>query len=624
MTRLTRFKEWLSKFRAQGFVPAWRKLLARCSPLAQQKRRRLQKSFAELDVVLAELQEVSQKLEAEFLVTATALRELDTRGCDFVKQGGHLVNVAIGRGGGGTAVFADAMQVIAPPLDFLNDSHVSTKKLLERLKADNERIAQLIRGRDDLQNTMAPLKYIQTSFKIEAAPLGEEVQLMFTALTQEIEKLHIQVVEIFTGKYEELQKVRDNISQVIVRLEVQTNAMCEKITKEKAQIDSSLHQLQTELQDNQKRESSIAGLSGQVANEIQQVVIGLQFQDIISQRLQHTMAALAKVKAQYDGSETSVDFMEQACRLEAQQIKSVREELARAEKSVRGGIENVLAQLVEADQRCVSLHEFENLTVSANGMVQVLLDVVAMLQKQTTATEAGCAAALDILRPIGSMASDLTQVVRGLSQRIHLIGLNAQVQAAQVPEGMGLEVLSARTSEISRETNRISQSIAEQLDHLVTGLAESLSALGNIHASAAIQKITLEDRGTTSEQHLHALRDAALASLTDVNALLENIRKQGGAVLATANYVATGDGALARLESHLDVVAKLAADQLGGRRTEDLNRITQLKESYTMASERNVFESTATRAINSSAAKSSEPSPAPVAVGADENGVELF
>jgi hypothetical protein len=113
MTRFTRFKAKLSNFRAQEFVPALRRLLKHVAPLAQQKKRRLQKSFAELDAVLVELRTVSQTSEAEFLTTATALMELDTRGCDFVKQGGHLVNVAIGRGGGGTQVFADAMQVIA-------------------------------------------------------------------------------------------------------------------------------------------------------------------------------------------------------------------------------------------------------------------------------------------------------------------------------------------------------------------------------------------------------------------------------------------------------------------------------------------------------------------------------
>ena len=567
---MTRFQEWLARRRAGKLFSSARSLAARCSPLARRREKKIQRSFAGLAAVVAGLQEVSARLESGFLATANSVMELDARGGEFVQQGGRLVNVAVGRTGG-AEVFSEAIRVITPPLDFLNDSHAATKKLLERLKHDNERISQLISGRDDLQRTMAPLKYLQTLFKIESAPLGAEVQMMFTALTQEIERLHLQVCELFTSKYEELQQIQRTISEVTGRLEAQTDAMSAKVTREQAQIDATLRQLQGELEDNQKRESSIVGLSGAVAGEIKRVVLGLQFQERISQRLQHTTQALAEAVAQPDGPERSGEFMEQTCRREADQIKSVRAELARAEKTVKGGIEKVLARLMEADSRCVALREFENLTVSANGMVQVLLDVVAMLQKQTAATVAGCSAALEILRPIGSMASDLTLVMRGLSQRIHLIGLNAQVQATQVPDGMGLEVLSARTSEISRETNGISQSIAGQLDHLVAGLTESLAALETLHAAATAQMAALAERGAVAEQQLHALRDAALMSLTDVNSLLEGIRSQGGVVLATTNYTATDD-ALARLEAQLESIAALAAP-LGGRRTDVLSLV---------------------------------------------------
>jgi predicted nucleic acid-binding Zn-ribbon protein len=55
---------------------------------------------------------------------------------------------------------------------------------------------------------------------------------MFTALTQEIETARSGRRNLYR-QIKELQKVRDNISQVILRLETQTNAMAEKITKEK-------------------------------------------------------------------------------------------------------------------------------------------------------------------------------------------------------------------------------------------------------------------------------------------------------------------------------------------------------------------------------------------------------
>lgn len=612
-------------------LSALQSLALRCLPGRRFERRQLQHSFAEVETIVANLADVSAALEERFLATANALMELSAHGTQFVRHSETLVNTVTGRTGG-SEVFFSAMAVLEPPLVFLNDSHVQMKALLDRLKHDNACIVNLINGREDLQRTMAPLKYIQTSFRIESAPLGVEVQTMFHALTQEIEKLHAQVCELFSTKYEELQHIQRTIAEVISKLETQTDKVWENIAREKVQIDSTLKQLQRELSDNRKRESSIASLSGKLAWEIQQVVTGLQFQDIISQRLQHTFAALNEVREQFDGSDAGIRFIAEAACLEAGQIAAVRQDLAGAEKSVKAGTMAVLDQITEADAKCVSLRDFEHLTTSADGMVQVLLDVFVTLKQQISATVSGCASAYEILRPIGSMASDLTMVVHDLSQRIHLIGLNAQVQAAQVPDGMGLEILSARTSEISRDTNRISESMASQLDHLVSGLNETLQSLEKLHAHASGQQTVLGEQGATCQQQLHGLRDAALASLVGIHDLLNGIRHQGETVLATADYVATADDTLARLEEALGAVAATAAAQCGTPGRAGTTRVASLKENYTMASERDVFESIVTHGNPSAAewktdgaarAGSERLASAPVAARADDN-VELF
>ncbi len=598
-------------------------------PWLRFRRRRVENSFAEIAVLADGLEKISEALEKKFLETASTLMELAASGGRFVAQSEKLVNMATGRTAG-AEVFADALRIIDPPMRFLNDGHQQMQALLERLKLDNERIAGLLRGQDELQRTMSPLKYIQTSFRIESAPLGVEVQTMFSALTQEIEKLHTQVCDLFATKYDELEKIQTTITEVIGRLETQTDEVWKNIAREKVQIDSALGQLQRELADNQKRESSIAGLSGDVSRQIQSVVIGLQFQDIIAQRLQHTTRALAQMQAQFDGSETGLAYLEPACRLEADQLQSVRKDLAGAEKTVKDGVRNIIAKVSDADQKCISLKEFEHLTTSANGMVQVLLDVFGTLRQQIATTVNGCASAYDILRPIGGTASDLTQVVHEFSQRIHLIGLNAQVQAAQVPNGMGLEILSARTSEISRETNRISETMAAQLDRLVAGLNASLQALAQLHAAAGEQQQTLNVSGAGCEKQLHGIRDAALGSLIEVHTLLDGIREQGEQVLGQADYGAVADDALRDLQEKMSAAAALAADCLGDHHVAPANLVAALQLDYTMASERQVFNSAVGGGNKSDAAGEmeffGEPPPAkksavPVAAGGD---VELF
>ncbi|HEX7653383.1 MAG TPA: hypothetical protein VF607_07750, partial [Verrucomicrobiae bacterium] len=201
--------------------------------------------------------------------------------------------------------------------------------------------------------------------------------------------------------------------------------------------------------------------------------------------------------------------------------------------------------------------------------------------------------------------------------RIHLIGLNAQVQASQVENGMGLEVLSARTSEISRDTNRISENMANQLDQLVAGLAESLRELEILHNSASEQKQALDTQGAKCENELHGLRDDALTALGVVSELLDGIRQQGQAVLSTATYVSTADHALADLQAKLEAVTAKSTSVLGKDKIFDDKLISEIRNDYTMASERAVFDASMGGAAAKDASKIGETSP-------DIASVELF
>ena len=566
---------WLG--RCAAGLKAW------CRP----RRAALAISGGELKTAADGLTQVSAALEKNFLLTGDALEKLAGQGGEFVRQSEIFVGSATGRAGG-SALFFNAMHVVESPLGFLNNSHPETRRILQRLKQDSERIDELINVQIELQRTIGPLKYIQTLFKIESAPLGGDVQAMFGALTKEIEILHDQVCELFTTKFLELRGIQRTVNQVVHELQTQTDGLWDSIAKEKAQIDHSLHELQQELIDNQARESHISQLSKAINQEIQQVVIGLQYQDIINQKLEHTGASLAQIEAHLN-SEHAGAFLKQSCRLEAEQLQAVRKDLAGAEKAIKSGIEKTLDHLVNADTRCLTLAEYKQLTTSADGMVQVLFDVFVTLRKQITTTVASSAGAFEKLRPIGGLASDLTLVVRNLSQRIHLIGLNAQLQAAQVGNGAGLEVLSARTSEISRATNRISEDVAKKLDQLVLDLAEDVKALESLHSAALQQQTILANEGAAAEHELHALRDGALGSLTLINTLLDDIRSESQAIIETVNYVATADGTLADLEKKLRTIADTVGDTGDPATSKAHEFLQKFHNGYTMHSERKVF-----------------------------------
>ncbi|MGC3961410.1 MAG: hypothetical protein QM813_26840 [Verrucomicrobiota bacterium] len=562
----------------------------------------------------SDLSQAATALEERFLATASALERLHEQGQKFVQDSNRLVCIAAGQAGG-QEVYLQSRQIVETPLVFLTDCHTEAQQLLAGLYRDRERIRILMRARDDLQRTMAPLKFMQTLFKVESVPLGEQVQLMFTAVTHDIEVLHNQVTELFSTKFEELAQIEATIEKVIEKLQAQTKTLWNIVAKEKEQIDLSLEQLRRELTNNEKREARVGLLSADIAAEIQQIIIGLQFQDIINQKLQHSATAIGQIKDRIGAEDDeALRILQQACRLEAEQIKTALEELTNAENTVKKGISNVLTHLSRADVECLSLDEFDQLTTSADGIVQRLLEVIDGVKRQVAAAVASSADVYDTLRPIRSLASGLTDTVRDLSQRIHLIGLNAQVQAAQVGSGTGLEALSARTSEISVETKRVSETIATDLDQLVGNLTQSVLNFERLHTLGEEQLQVLNQRGAAQEDGLHALRNDALATLNEISDLLTRIREDSQQALDQVNYLATVGVTLAAIQARLEGVATAVSPCLRDDVPPSADLRKHFERNYTMASEQQVFE----RIIGGNNAAST-----PV-VTSSESSVELF
>jgi hypothetical protein len=566
--------------------------------------------MSELGVLFEQLREAqlhldgaTRKLERQFLATSTQLESLAQCGEEFVKQIENLVRLATGQDGD-HSVFAEAIQLVEQATQFLAGCRVQTGRMLEELKEYSGQIEHLLGFEAELQRTMLPLTFVQTLFKAESAPLGPGVQQMFTALTREIEALHARVREIFGTKFKQLEQTRATIGKVIGQLERQAQTLQEVTTTQKAQIESSIEALKKELFSNQERDVRLHRLSKDFSREVGQTVVSLQFQDIVNQKIQHIREALPRIEAKYaeligvanPGARIEqLRFLNQSCRIEAEQLQAARGDLSGAEGTIQASINRMLSRLAEVDSRSLSLEEFKLLTTSFDGMVQVLVETIEEVRNLVTATAAGAAEAYELLRPLGSLASDLTGIVRGVSAQIKLIGLNAQVQAARAAldrRGAGLEVLSARTSEISSETARISQEAAGRLDQLAAGLAGCVKAFGELRANGLAQQGILSERGGAEEERLHAFRDRALETLRAIGDSLDGIRARALQTLESAHFTEFLEETLPALLTPLAGIAAEADRLLGshGVSTDQSCFVGDFRRHYTMHSEREVFD----------------------------------
>ncbi|HWD21175.1 MAG TPA: hypothetical protein VHB20_18050 [Verrucomicrobiae bacterium] len=583
------------------------------------------------------LQQASETLETHFLTITSELEGLAHSGEEFVQQVERLVGLATGSGCD-ASVFSNAMQLIERSTCFLARWQEQSVKMLGQLRQYNTQIEHLIGVEAALQRTMLPLKFMQTLFKAESAPLGTEVQRMFTGLTNEIESLHEQVREIFGAKFKQLEQTHATIAQVIRQLGEQARTLQEITTTRRAHIESSLAHLKKEMASNRARDARLARLSHDLAGEIGQVVLGLQFQDIVNQKVQHIAAALPVIQERCEEVRAlppgrvpaqTVCFIQQSARLETAQIAACEAELSRAETAMRESLGKALQHLTEADSECLSLEEFQLLTTSFDGMVQVLVETIEEVRALVRTTVANAARAYELLRPLGSLASDLTGIVRAVSARIHVIGLNAQVQAAlaaQDPRGASLEVLSARTSEVSRETNRISAAAAGELDILAGGLAECVAAFAQLQADGLAQQQQLDQQGGTEESGLHAFRDEALKTLGAITESFDQIQTQARRAIDSLQFADFYQSVLPALRAPLTAMAESAGRWREGLSAEEnADLVDGFHRNYTMASEHEIHAGV--MATVCPAAEPAAPELLPALAGAEAGfgqNVELF
>lgn len=587
-------------------------------------------SFARLQEARLDLEQGLGCLEARFLTISSELEAMSGFGGRFVEQVEKLVGLATGKDCDHSA-FSNAIGLIEQSTDFLVRCQEETGRSLELLRHYNTEIEHLLGVEVELERTILPLKFVQTLFKAESAPLGPAVQQMFQALTQEIEGLQSQVREIFGTKFKQLNETHRSIGKVIVQLDRQARTLQQVTATHKARIESSLQTLKSELSSNQERDVRLARLSKELARQVDRVVMGLQFQDIVNQKLQHVIAALPRIGdkvAQFNeapdafSASEALQFLRQSSQLEVGQLQAAGKELAGAEQSIQGGIQQMLAHVGEIDSQCLSLEEFKLLTTSFDGMVQVLVEMIEEVRRLVAATVAAVAEAYQMLEPLGGLASDLTAVVRSTSARINLIGLNSQVQAAQAAQdrrGAGLEVLAARTSDISRETSRISQQVAAQLDALVGGLAGIVQAFGKLRGEGLAQQTLLDGQGCVEEGRLHAFRDEALDTLQTIGSSLDAIRDQANRTLASVKFAPFCQVVLPAMSQALVAIGDLAEKclQTSARGVSQASLVEAFKRDYTMASERKVFDGLVSSGASSTAS-------APVVEPASDPAIELF
>jgi hypothetical protein len=517
-----------------------------------------------------------------------------------VERGEVLIALALGQGGGKICIEATA-EHIWRSIECVERSLQENEDLIGRLNLLHGQLGQSLAAERELSGTLAPLTFVQSLFRVESARLSPDVQTMFLALVAEIERVRLNVEKEFRAKFQLIRDIRGILTDAIAQLRQRAVETKKNVLGLRAHLEQSLRQMQEIHTRNRDRNNRLSTVSQAVAAETGRIVMSLQFYDTFTQKLQHTRKILdemdrtaSDLPTAGDENGRAFDFLRQAGLICGAQLAAMQTEFAQSGASLRTGIEGIVRQMSALDEDCIALRDLDSVTAGVDGAVQILLDSLVEVQRLVGDAATFAMESHRTIEPIKGNSTNFARFINNLSFEIQLIGLNAEIQSTHVGRGTGLEVLSAQTSAISRETRALSTKLAVDLDELTANLSRIVTAFEDIRERSVSYHRTLAAEAAADTASLHTYRDRSLNVLRQIGDLLPKLQSEARTALDQADFVAIAHQPLARLEtavSQLTAAAQTAAER-SGRTVETSGLTDHFLTFYTMAAEGDVHRKT--------------------------------
>jgi hypothetical protein len=544
------------------------------------------------------LEAASSRLEQVFLSTADDIMTITGSGRDLIARSHDLVEMAVGHRGG--AVVTEATAVLREPIAFLTDGVARMRRVIELLSGQHERLRKALRAERDLRTVMAPMTYVRTLLCIEGARLdGTEAQKLGD-LARDIESMQSRLEEVFDQQFRDLQSTETSFGELLARLRAQSAAHETEAAARHREIETALSRMEQGTSESERGESQLAEISREVGAEVSRVVLALQFQDIVSQKLAHVRATVAEMQRPLiglvDGAERSGEdlrFVEQAGRIVLGQLEAAEVELGSADETVADGLRVIVARVKALDEAALSMYDVDSVTAGVDGFVQVMLEAIQQIAALLESGTRLAAEAHVVVAPIHVTAGAVAQRIGSLASGMHLVGLNAEVQTAHIQSAGGLEVLSARLSEISRETGALSAEVAKDIDGIVRTIGEAEGLLRQLRTHGARHATEVRDSATSVSGRLHEYRDSTLDSVVGLGEVAARLHEQVRPLMSRPPWRALFTEEMEGLRGAVAAVVErmaAAAEEQGVPSDAARARVEAVAGRYTMASERRVHD----------------------------------
>lgn len=537
-------------------------------------RRRQTGHRFDVQAVVTALHDGRDRCKAVFTELGSQLDAIDRQSTHLLENCDALLELASGRSEG-VDLFQESLRILDQPIAHVQASLTNLQPMQTAIDQCAQHAAALLECQVAMGEVLSPLRHMIVFFKIESAGLEPEHQATFLTVADEIQRLREKIDQTFDENLSQLRAVRRTIAEVRDSVVREYSRHSQTFTEKRGQIDRAVQSLGTQLERDTVRDGRLREVSQSVVGEIGRLVTALQFEDILTQRIDHLVTKLQA--GPVPGTANAW------LHLMSGHADSLLSDLTVNRAALDAGLQRFVSHSHELGEAAMMLRNAENSTASVDGMVQLLIEAFGEITEITVDNTRLAENSLRSLQPLREVTENLSSVVIEVSLNIHLIALNAQVRSVQLGERTGLEVLAARTAEISAELAALGDRTAHEIIALrevsqaLLGQLTAMSETGHRHLS------DLKSQGTSVVSRLHSMRDRTLQTLQQVCGSMETVLERTQSRVDLLSGLDAADAQLREACALLSALAERHPPDAQERR-----RLGAESSGYTMASERTV------------------------------------
>lgn len=583
------------------------------------------------------LARLSADIEERFLACGRALQDQVQLTTRLSAQSRRLIEFADRSATAEDSALQRVSQVMTTRLTLGAQLADEVERLAETLERYAQHLQHLLGDQQQLERSFAPMRVLHSFFRIESAALPPEQQALFGAVTAEMQRLHGDVTASFAEHAATLEGTRQRVLAAAADLHALACRLDEVTRRKRADADRALARLHEELGRSRERNRQLESAIRSLDRATDAITVGLQYQDITRQKMEHVQAAARTLLEQWEHPDDTpfprrTRIQQVLCEVQRAQLEAVQLELEQATTSISTGLRTLLDQLQRIEQECLSLASLNEITAGMDAALAEMQDIRRVTAELMHSSLASLSHAIQVAHGFARATTGATDTMRQLAADLLLVGLNAQVQALQAKNGC-LEVLSSAVSQISSEAGTLTLQFETKLADTTETLTSFVHSSQAFHDQTAAQH---RDLDATHEAVLHdfaAEHQSSQALVAEVASLLRQLGAQTDDLLSSVDLAEVSREPINDAREIFVALGALLARASSEAPVGDDAVLAEMQSRYTMDSERAAHAGVLAGAVTAvavgavAAGTTAEPVPQPAAAGDSSvlgDNVELF